>query len=143
MSSSKGVSLSRGLRGIFTPSVLVSFHGTNEACCILFPVCGLCLLKAVLSFLVQLGLPFSVPITKYPKGQQYHEQNPKQLVAGTCLTYCGLGLSSLQEQVVSFFLLFFFFSSFLLPMGGECPTGRRFFHLKNLSIPALSSGFVN
>ena len=107
-SSSNGMPFLPTLCGILTPSKLLLFRGTNEASCILFPVCGVCLPSTVLSLMVQLGFPFSVPITKHPEDWQCHSWNPKWLAVGSCLALCGLGLSFLQEWVGSFFLLFFY-----------------------------------
>lgn len=55
---------------------------------------------------------------------------------GPALPFVALGLSSLWELVGCVFLFFF-----LLEMGGKCPVWRRLFHLKKLSVLAVSCGF--
>lgn len=90
MSGNKGVSVLYVLYGISTPSVLVLLHSTNEAHWSLFPVCGLCLLRTVLSFMIQLTFPFSVPVTKHPKPAV-------SLTESKTAGGCGLGLSSLKQ----------------------------------------------
>lgn len=109
--SSEGVSLLRALAGVSGPSVLVASHGTSEACRGPFPVCGLCLSNAALSFLVQRGFPPSLPITEISRRPTLSLTKPR--TAGgralPCTLWLGLVLSSFQEQEGHVFLLFFFF----------------------------------
>lgn len=109
--SSEGVSLLRAPAGASGPSVLVASHGTSEARRGPFPVCGLCLSNAALSFLVQRGFPPSLPITEISRRPTLSLTKPR--TAGgralPCTLWLGLVLSSFQEQEGHVFLLFFFF----------------------------------
>lgn len=111
--SSEGVSLLRAPAGASGPSVLVASHGTSEARRGPFPVCGLCLSNAALSFPVQRGFPPSLPITEISRRPTLSLTKPR--TAGgralPCTLWLGLVLSSFQEQEGHVFLLFFFFSS--------------------------------